>query len=278
MTTPQDPERGDASPEQSDDHKSASGEPEPLESAGTDRATPAANGPWESPHVEPAAPLPPQSDAPGFAAQPESEGPDAQTPAQRRAAAETAPDLVTQPQPSSAEAGDRSQPQPSGPADTADPTRQQLGQSAQQAQPSDSTGAPNQSPTSPEPGGTAPGAPYDQQPYPPGTVYPPISDTAPESPYGGYPAYPQQPYQPYRKESARSDGQTLSIIGFVCAGISLLFCPYLFGPAGIILGVIGHRKGESLGKWAAIASAISLIVGLIVSYVVFSGSMIPDSD
>ncbi|WP_433199209.1 hypothetical protein ACQP1G_06165 [Nocardia sp. CA-107356] len=221
MTTPQNPERDDATPEQPADHKSAAGEPEPLESAGTDWAAPAASGPWESSHVEPAAPLPPQSDAPDSAAQPESAGPDAQTPDQR-AAAETAPDLVAQPPP---------------------PWRAEA-----------------------------------EQPYPPGTVYPPIRDTAPESPYGRYPAYTQQPYQPYSTAGARSDSQTLSIIAFVCAGISLLFCPYLFGPAGIILGIIGHKKGESLGKWAAITSAISLIVGFILIYAVFSGNMTPDTN
>jgi len=276
MTTPQDPERGDASPEKPADHKSTASEPEPLESAGTDWAAPAASGPWESPHVEPAEPLPPQSAAPDFAAQPWSAEPGEQTPAQR-AAAETAPDLVAQPQPWSAEAGDLSRPQPSGPADTADPARQWR-PSAQQARPSRGAGAPDQSWIPPEQWGTAAGTPYDQQSYPPGTVYPPISDAAPESPYGGYPAYTQQPYQPYSTAGARSNGQTLSIIGFVCAGISLLFCPYLFGPAGIILGIIGHNKGESLGKWAAIASAISLVVGFILIYAVFSGNMIPDSD
>ncbi|MET8870866.1 hypothetical protein [Nocardia sp. NPDC004604] len=271
MTTPQDPERDAEPPEQPAADKPAASAPEPVESTDTDRATPAATGPWESPQAEPAGVVPPPSAAPDSAAHPEN----AQTPAQR-AAAETAPDLATQPQPSSAAAGDLSQPQPSGPAGH---PRQELGQSAQQGQPSDSTGAPNQSPTPPQPWDTAAGTPYDQQPYPPGTVYPPIGDTAPELPYSRYPgAYTQQPYEPYRKTGARSDSQTLSIIGFVCAGISLLFCPYLFGPMGIVLGIIGHRKGESLGKWAAIASAISLVVGLIMVYAVFSGSMVPDSD
>jgi hypothetical protein len=248
MTTPQHPEGGDASPEKPADNEPAAGEPEPLASAGTDWATPAASGPWESQHVEPGAPLPVQPAAPDFAAQPSSAEPGAQTPAQR-AAAETAPDLVTQPPPWERASGAAA--------------NQQWG-SGDQDQPS----------ARPEPWDQ----PYDQQAHPPGTVYPPITDAAPEAPFGGYPRQPYQPYQPYTTPAAPSGSQTLSIIGFVCAGISLLFCPYLFGPAGIVLGIIGHKKGESLGKWAAIASAISLIIGLILIYAVFSGNMIPDSN
>ncbi|MFX0575964.1 hypothetical protein [Nocardia nepalensis] len=239
MTTPQHPEGGDASPEKPADDKP---EPEPLASAGTDWATPVASGPWESQHVEPGAPPPVQPAAPDLATQPSSAGPSEQTPAER-AAAETAPDLVTQPPPWERAAGS-----------------QQWG-SGDQDQPS----------ARPKPWDE----PYDRQARPPGAVYPPITDAAPEATLGGY---PQQPYQPYTTPAAPSGTQTLSIIGFVCAGISLLFCPYLFGPAGIVLGIIGHKKGESLGKWAAIASAISLIIGLILIYAVFSGSMIPDSN
>lgn len=200
MTTPQQPEQGDASPEK------PGGESEPLESSGTNWATPASSGPWESHPVEPA--------APDLSAQPSSTAP-----------GDSAPDL----------------------------------------------GAPLAW-TRPAPSDD-PSARYDQDQ--PGTVYPPINDSAPEPAHREYPTYTPQPYTP---AGPRSGAQTLSIIGFACAGISLLFCPYLFGPVGIILGIIGHRKGESLGKWAAIVSAISLIVGLILIYAVFSGSMIPDSD
>ncbi|MBF6466600.1 hypothetical protein IU427_15630 [Nocardia beijingensis] len=62
-----------------------------------------------------------------------------------------------------------------------------------------------------------------------------------------------------------------SIIGFVCAITAVLFCPMLFGPAGIILGIIGNNKGESLGKWAAIAAATGMVIGFIVGFAVFGG-------
>ncbi|WP_049567791.1 hypothetical protein [Nonomuraea sp. SBT364] len=60
--------------------------------------------------------------------------------------------------------------------------------------------------------------------------------------------------------------QVLSAIGFGCAAVAVLFRPVLFGPAGIVLGLAGHSRGEQLGKWTALASAVTMIVGMIVSY------------
>ncbi|MFQ6325780.1 hypothetical protein ACLMAL_06520 [Nocardia sp. CWNU-33] len=97
-----------------------------------------------------------------------------------------------------------------------------------------------------------------------------------ESRYGGFPAYTQQPYQEYGAAPQRSGAQIYSIIAFVCAALSLLFCPILFGPAGIILGVIGRNKGESLGKVAVIVAAVAMVIGIVVSYIVLAGDALPD--
>lgn len=121
--------------------------------------------------------------------------------------------------------------------------------------------------------GTAPGdqsgwggAPSGQQGWPGGAPGP-----------GGYPAYPQQQYQPYgaTPPPERTGPQVLSIIGFACAAISLFFCPLLFGPAGIVLGIVGHVRGEPLGKWAAVASGVCLVVGLVVGLLITNTDMIP---
>ncbi|WP_433491024.1 hypothetical protein [Nocardia grenadensis] len=97
---------------------------------------------------------------------------------------------------------------------------------------------------------------------------------------GGYPAYPeqQQQYQPYGadRKPERSGPQVLSIIGFVCAAVSLLFCPIVFGAAGIVLGVIGHIRGEPLGKWAAIAAALCLVVGVVVGLLLTGTEIVPN--
>jgi len=70
---------------------------------------------------------------------------------------------------------------------------------------------------------------------------------------------------PYPRPTAQSV-PVLSIIGFVCAAIALLIIPILFGLAGIVLGIVGHSRGEALGKWAAITSAIAMILGMVLGY------------
>lgn len=57
-------------------------------------------------------------------------------------------------------------------------------------------------------------------------------------------------------------GRTLSIIGFVCAAFSLLFLPIVFGPAAIVLGIVGYRKGDRLGLWAAVAGLVCMVAGM----------------
>ncbi|WP_051133387.1 DUF4190 domain-containing protein [Nocardia paucivorans] len=92
----------------------------------------------------------------------------------------------------------------------------------------------------------------------------------------GYPSYPEQAYEPYGEtEQERSGPQIFSILGFLCAAVSLLFCPILFGPAGIVLGLIGHNKGEPWGKWAAIAAGAGLVVGLVLGILVYNADMVP---
>ncbi|WP_336206626.1 hypothetical protein [Nonomuraea sp. LPB2021202275-12-8] len=79
----------------------------------------------------------------------------------------------------------------------------------------------------------------------------------------------QPPYQPpYPQPPKAQSTPVLSIIGFVCAAIALLFIPILFGIAGIVLGIVGHTRGESLGKWAAITAGVTMIVGMVLGYIV----------
>ncbi|MGV9819573.1 hypothetical protein [Nocardia xishanensis] len=116
-----------------------------------------------------------------------------------------------------------------------------------------------------------------QQGYPPGGQ-PDYSSG--QSPYGsGFPSYPQQS-QPYGDTGRpRKPGtQTMSILGFVCAALALVLCPILFGPAGIVFGILGHNKGEPLGRWAAIASGVALVAGLVLSFLVLNAEMVPDQN
>jgi hypothetical protein len=60
--------------------------------------------------------------------------------------------------------------------------------------------------------------------------------------------------------------QVVSIVGFVCAAVAVLFTPVLFGLAGIVLGVVGHARGEPLGKWAAVAAGVGMVIGTVLSF------------
>ncbi|MEV4234774.1 hypothetical protein ACIBJI_02835 [Nocardia sp. NPDC050408] len=120
---------------------------------------------------------------------------------------------------------------------------------------------------------------YPPPPYPPSYpqagpyVGPPGYPQAP----GAYPGYPYQPYTPPRQ----SDVPIFSIISFSCLAATALsvvmFCGLpivITGPAGIVLGIIGHNKGESLGKWAAIANGavLAIAVILVIAFVGFLGA------
>ncbi|MEV5834024.1 hypothetical protein [Nocardia sp. NPDC052112] len=121
--------------------------------------------------------------------------------------------------------------------------------------------------------------------YPPPPPYPPSYPQA--GPYVGQPgyphppgAYPSYPYQPYTSPR-QSDVPIFSIISFSCLAATalsvVLFCGLpivITGPAGIVLGIIGHNKGESLGKWAAIANGavLAIAVVLVIAFVGFLGA------
>lgn len=79
--------------------------------------------------------------------------------------------------------------------------------------------------------------------------------------------YPQQtgpqPEQPvYQPQTSPSN--TLSIIGIVLGILAIPLCPFLFGGAGIILGVMGKSKNERLGVTAIIVSVCGMVVGIII--------------
>ncbi|NJP88608.1 hypothetical protein HCN51_03900 [Nonomuraea sp. FMUSA5-5] len=59
--------------------------------------------------------------------------------------------------------------------------------------------------------------------------------------------------------------QVASVIGFVCGAVAVLYLPVLFGLAGVVLGVVGHVRGEPLGRWAAIAAGAGMLLGTLLS-------------
>ncbi|MBC7303391.1 MAG: hypothetical protein H5T78_20880 [Nocardia sp.] len=130
-----------------------------------------------------------------------------------------------------------------------------------------------------------PGPPVELPPYPqppPGPMFP-----APGYPAAGYPVsgnpvpgypvpvrapYGAAPYPPPPGYGYKDNTPLWSIFSFCCAGASvfggLAMCglPVLItAPTGIVLGLVGHAKGEEMGKWAAIVNgAIAALAALLV--------------
>jgi len=70
---------------------------------------------------------------------------------------------------------------------------------------------------------------------------------------------------PVIDEEVSRTGRTLSVIGFVCAVISLLWLPVLFGAAAVVCGLVGWRSGDRLGMWAAVAGVVAAAAGLAIA-------------
>ncbi|MEU4414898.1 hypothetical protein [Nocardia salmonicida] len=136
-------------------------------------------------------------------------------------------------------------------------------------------------------GGIANSGPaVEMPPYPP----PPPVFPAPGYPVAGYPVFgnpapgypapvrgpygvaPYQPYPPQPGYGYRDNTPLWSIFSFCCAaasvfgGLALCGLPVLItAPTGIALGLVGHAKGEDMGKWAAIVNgAIAALAALAV--------------
>lgn len=59
-----------------------------------------------------------------------------------------------------------------------------------------------------------------------------------------------------------NEGRGFTIGAWVCAVIGFFFWPIAL--VGIILGFVGHRKGDPQGKIAAIVSAVLFVLGLLI--------------
>lgn len=106
---------------------------------------------------------------------------------------------------------------------------------------------PAQGPDAPVPGLAPYAAPYGPpQPY--GQPY--------AAPYAG--PYPQY-YAAY--PASTNQGRGFTIASFIIGGIGLLFFTFILGPVGIILGFVAYSKGDKLGRWAALMSVATTVLG-----------------
>jgi len=71
--------------------------------------------------------------------------------------------------------------------------------------------------------------------------------------------HPNEPAKPV------SPSNTISIIGIVAGALALLL-PIVFGPAGLILGVMARTRNERLANVALLLAAVGMVVGLLGAF------------
>ena len=63
--------------------------------------------------------------------------------------------------------------------------------------------------------------------------------------------------------------RNLAIVGIVSGAVSFLVLPILFGPLGVLLGILGLARGERrLGTIAIVVSILGLVVGFVLGFLV----------
>jgi hypothetical protein len=80
----------------------------------------------------------------------------------------------------------------------------------------------------------------------------------PDQPPSAAPSGPPQSYLRATRQGCRG----LSIAAFICAGLALLLVPFILGPLGITFGFVGQSRGDRLGKWAALMSVATMLLGI----------------
>lgn len=126
---------------------------------------------------------------------------------------------------------------------------------------------PGQGPSYPPPPGTHP-----RQGPPPRGQYPQQGGYPPPGNFGPGPYPPPAGLDPHDQHgvAATSDKNTLSIIAIVLGVIALLILPIVFGPAGIICGVVAMNRKERLAKVGLIVAIAGTVLGFVVGFLFVS--------
>ena len=70
--------------------------------------------------------------------------------------------------------------------------------------------------------------------------------------------------------TAETRGNMLSIIAIVCGVIAIIFFPIVFGPIGIVLGIIGKNRHEKLSTIAIVVAVAGMIIGFILGALIMN--------
>lgn len=97
-----------------------------------------------------------------------------------------------------------------------------------------------------------------------------LPPAATSSPPGAPTAWAQPAAIPYSPQIAgpATTGNGFSIAAIVCGAVSLVMCPIVLGPTGIVLGFAGRSRGESLAVVGIVLSIVGTAIGILLGVVV----------
>jgi uncharacterized protein HemY len=64
-------------------------------------------------------------------------------------------------------------------------------------------------------------------------------------------------------------GQACALVGLGLAALAIFVAPFVFGPAGMVLGTIADVRGERRGRWVVALAVLGMVLGFLLG-------MLPD--
>jgi len=84
------------------------------------------------------------------------------------------------------------------------------------------------------------------------------------------PVYNQQPDMGFNIPQEHTG---LIVASYICAVVSLAFCPLVLGIIGMVLGFYAKSEGDERGTLAGIVSLICMIIGMFIGFMFAMESM-----
>jgi putative Mn2+ efflux pump MntP len=76
-----------------------------------------------------------------------------------------------------------------------------------------------------------------------------------------------------RRSGSVTGARVCTILAFVFAAVAILFAPIIFGPAAIVLGLVGGYLGDRpLGWYAAAAGVLGGALGFVLGAIVLNAA------
>lgn len=73
-----------------------------------------------------------------------------------------------------------------------------------------------------------------------------------------------------RTTSGTSEGRGFSIAAIVLGALAVFVAPIILGPIGLVLGYVGHTKGDWLARTAMIVAGVGMVLGFVLGFVAFT--------